>query len=372
VTDTRKSRVLVVDDSAVIRRLLTSALAVDPAIEVVAEAADVFTANELIGVHHPDVVTLDVEMPRMDGLAFLRHLMKHNPTAVIVVSSFTPAGSAASIEALRAGAVDVIPKPQNPQGVAPFAARLRRRIHELRACALRLRPITHGDRVERARRVAPTLGRTARAIVAIGASTGGPPAVERVLAAMAVDSPPILIVQHMPASFTRMFAKHLDETAAIRVVEAGHQQPLKPGTAYLAPGDYHLTVGQHEDTLRAILKRGPMVHRQRPSVDVLFESLARLRGIPIVGVLLTGMGEDGADGMVALTHAGHATIAEDEQSCVVFGMPREAIARGGARHTTPLERIPAVIAECLALVDGDRSQAPKATRAIGSQRRTLP
>ena len=337
------SRILIVDDSAVIRRLLSTALNADPEIEVVAEAADVFTANELIAKLRPDVVTLDLEMPRMDGLAFLRHLMKNNPTAVIVVSSYAPAGSASSIEALHAGAVDVIPKPQNPQGVAPFAGRLRRRIRELRGCALRLRPIV--DRDERAT-PKPALGRAVESLIAIGASTGGPQALERVLAQMPADGPPILIVQHMPAHFTRLFAKHLDETGAVRVVEASQHQELRPGMAYLAPGDHHMT--QRDGCLRTALRKGPAVHRQRPSVDVLFDSLTRLRAIAVVGVLLTGMGEDGADGMVALSRAGHETIAEDETSCVVFGMPREAIARGGAKRTAPLERIPSAIAECLA------------------------
>ena len=344
VSEKRPSRILIVDDSAVIRRLLSTALKADPEIEVVAEAADVFTANELIAKLRPDVVTLDLEMPRMDGLAFLRHLMKNNPTAVIVVSSYAPAGSASSIEALRAGAVDVIPKPQNPQGVAPFAGRLRRRIRELRGCALRLRPIA--DREER--KTPKPLGRAVESLIAIGASTGGPQALERVLSQMPADGPPILIVQHMPAHFTRLFAKHLDETGPVRVVEASQQQELRPGMAYLAPGDNHMTVTQRDGCLRTALRKGPAVHRQRPSVDVLFDSLTRLRGIAVVGVLLTGMGEDGADGMVALSQAGHETIAEDEQSCVVFGMPREAIARGGAKRTVPLERIPAAIAECLA------------------------
>jgi two-component system chemotaxis response regulator CheB len=364
---TRPSRILIVDDSAVMRRLLNGALKADPEIEVVAEAADVFSANDLIAKHRPDVVTLDVEMPRMDGLAFLRHLMRHNPTAVIVVSSYTPEGSAASIEALRAGAVDVIPKPANPQAVAAFAGRLRRRVRELRACGIRLRPRGDDAPVDRGR-MPFALGRTVNALVAIGASTGGPSALERVLAGVPADSPPILIVQHMPAHFTRLFAKHLDGTSAVRVVEAAQHQELRAGTAYLAPGDYHMTVDRRDGALRTVLRRGAAVHRQRPSVDVLFESLTGLQGIPIVGVLLTGMGDDGADGMVALRRAGHQTIAEDEQSCVVFGMPREAIARGGASHTVPLERIPFLIADCLTALTAD-SAASKHASALTRRRR---
>ena len=347
LTERRKSRIVIVDDSAVIRRLLGSALRADPEIEVVGEAADVFSANELIAAHKPDVVTLDLEMPRMDGLAFLKHLMTHDPRAVIIVSSYTPEGSAASVEALRAGAVDVIPKPPNPQAVPAFAGRLRRRIRALRGCELRLRPMTDASRTDRPGRFAPTI-RRANAIIAIGASTGGPPALERVLGGLPPDTPPVLIVQHIPAHFTRLLAKHLDDTSPMHVVEASHHQELKSGTAYLAPGGYHMTVGPREDRFMIALRKGPAVHRQRPSVDVLFDSLARLRGIPIVGVLLTGMGEDGADGLVALRNAGHQTIAEDQQSCVVFGMPKEAIERGGARHTAPIERIPMLIGDCLA------------------------
>lgn len=328
------------------RRLLSGALRDDPAIEVVAEAADAFTANALIAQHRPDVVTLDVEMPQMDGLAFLRHLMKHHPVPVIIVSSFTPTGSAASIEALRAGAVDVIPKPQNPSAVAPFAGRLRHRVHELRHVSIRLRTV-ESDASPRQGAAPPSLGRPIHALVAIGASTGGPIALEALLAQLPADMPPIVIVQHMPAHFTGLFARRLNETSAMRVVEAGNRQELAHGVAHVAPGDHHLTIEERDGRLQSVLRRGAPVNHQRPSVDVLFQSLANLRALPVVGVLLTGMGDDGANGMVALSAKGHETIAEDEQSCVVFGMPREAIARGGARHVAPIGRIPGLVVECL-------------------------
>jgi two-component system chemotaxis response regulator CheB len=345
----QKSRVLIVDDSAITRRLIATALRDDPEIDVVAQARDAFSANALIAEHRPDLVTLDLAMPRMDGLAFLQHLMKHHPIPVIIISAYTGEGSTATIEALRAGAADVILKPQNPSSVAPFARRLRRCIRDLRHCAFRVRPTPngHGPRVESNHVAMPPFGSAIDAIVAIGASTGGPPALEAVLSQLPADMPPVLIVQHMPASFTGLFAKRLHESSPMRVMEAVNQQELTRGTALVAPGDYHLEVQRTKGRLRAAVRRGPSLHHQRPSVDVLFQSLARLTGVPVVGVLLTGMGEDGADGMVALAQADHETIAEDEQSCVVFGMPREAIARGGAKHVVHLNHVPAAIVDCL-------------------------
>ncbi|HKY23224.1 MAG TPA: chemotaxis response regulator protein-glutamate methylesterase [Vicinamibacterales bacterium] len=333
---------LIVDDSAVTRRLLSAALRGDPEIQVVAEAADPFTARSLIAKHRPDVVTLDVEMPQMDGITFLRHLMKHQPLPVVIVSSHTPHGSAAGIEALRAGALDVIPKPLNPAAIAPFETRLRQRIRELGRWPLRPRPATdHGARI-----VAAT-DFPLNAIIAIGASTGGPQAIEDLLSRLPADMPPIVITQHMPADFTRLFAKRLSETCGMRVVEAADRQELVRSIAYVAPGDYHLTVEQQGGRLLAAVRRGAPVNQHRPSVDVLFRSLASLRGVPVVGILLTGMGSDGADGLVELYQAGHQTIAEDEQSCVVFGMPREAVRRGGAKHVLPLQQIPGMMIECL-------------------------
>jgi two-component system chemotaxis response regulator CheB len=339
------SRVLIVDDSAITRRLIAAALRDDPAIEVVAEARDAFSANALIAQHRPDLVTLDLEMPRMDGLALLRHLSAHHPVPVIIVSAHTREGSAATLEALRAGAAEVILKPQNPSAIAPFARHLRRCIHDLRHCAFRPRPAPASQAP--AGRIVRSLGSTVDAIIAIGASTGGPPAIETVLSNLPADAPPVVIVQHMPASFTGLFARRLDEVSPMRVAEAEHGQRLARGTALVAPGDHHLAVERREGELVARLQRGPAVHHQRPAVDVLFDSLARLSGPSIVAVLLTGMGEDGAAGMVKLAQAGHETIAEDEQSCVVFGMPHEAIARGGAKHVVALGHVPAAIVECL-------------------------
>lgn len=342
----RKVRVLVVDDSATTRRLLTASLRGEPDIEVVAEASNVLAAQTMIAQYRPDVMTLDLVMPQMDGLTFLRHLMKHRPLPVIVLSSHTPAGSAAALEAMQAGAIDVISKPQGLLSVSNIAGRLKQRIREVRDCHVRFRPMPHGDAVAGKSAAPLIISAPINGLIAIGTSAGGPQALELLLTHLPAQIPPIVIVQHMPVPFTRLFAERLNEICPMRVVEATDQQELRPGVVYLAPGDHHLIVEQREGRLRAGIRRGPPVHHQRPAVDVLFHSLARIRGVPIVGILLTGMGHDGADGMVALRRAGQETIAEDPRSCAVFGMPREAIARGGATHVAMLEQIPAVIFNC--------------------------
>jgi two-component system, chemotaxis family, protein-glutamate methylesterase/glutaminase len=311
----------------------------------VAEAADAFSAMQLIAQHRPDVITLDLELPHMDGLAFLRLLMKQDPMPVIVVSSHTTAGSAPSIEALRAGAIDVITKPRGATEVSEVAARLKRSIRDLRACPVRVQAM-QAERLASASAVAASNGRN-HSLIAIGASTGGPRAVESLLGRLPKSTPPVLIVQHMPAPFMPLFAKHLDNVCPLHVVEATDHQELKQGTAYIAAGDHHLVIERSGVSLRMRLSRSRRVHHQRPSVDVLFRSLAGLRGVTVVGVLLTGMGEDGADGMVALREAGQPTIAEDERTCTVFGMPREAIKRGGALHVVPLDQMATAIFESL-------------------------
>ena len=336
----RKTRVLVVDDSATARRLLSRCLQAEPDIEVVGEASDAFSANELIARHRPDVITLDIEMPGMDGLDFLRHLMKHQPIPVIIISSHTLPGSITTFEALKAGAVDVISKPRAPLLVAGLARRLKKSIRGLRAnrATPRTLPLEPGTAIPALR----TNG-LANGLIAIGTSVGGPQALELLLTQLPANTPPIVIVQHMPAPFIPLLAGRLNDICPMRVVVATDGQQLESGVAYLSPGDTHLVVEQRGGRLIAGLRRGIPMHHQRPAVDVLFHSLALLRGIPIVGVLLTGMGSDGADGMVALRGVGHETIAEDSRSCVVFGMPREAIARGGASRILMLEQMPAVI-----------------------------
>jgi len=346
----RKTRVLIVDDSAIVRKMLSDALSGDPDIEVVGLASDPFMARELMLQRNPDVVTLDIEMPRMDGLTFLRKVMEHRPLPVIIVSSVTQLGSKTSVEALAAGAIDVIAKPGGPHSVGQVAERLRQRIRAVRTGQpLRLAAVSPAAPAQRgtAAPIRQTSLARSSGLILIGASTGGTQAIETVLTRLSADTPPIMIVQHMPAGFTRAFAERLDSICAMRVVEARGGEVLKRGTAYIGPGDFHLMVEAKGVQLQTVVKSGPQVHYQRPAVDVLFHSAAKLRGLPIVALLLTGMGADGADGMVALRKAGATTIAEDEHSCVVFGMPKEAIARGGAMHVSTLLGMPQMIAESL-------------------------
>jgi two-component system chemotaxis response regulator CheB len=339
-------KVLVVDDSAIVRKLLTDSLRDEAGIEVVGTAADPYIARDMIVRLSPDVVTLDIEMPRMDGLSFLRVLMAHRPMPVIIISSLTQAGSTASIEALRCGAVDVIPKPGGPYSVGQVTARLKERLRGIRE----LSPARLIPRTDHATLPAVSFGGgdAGRRLIAIGASTGGPQAIESLLTRFPADSPPVVITQHMPAHFTQTFAQRLDRVGHLRVVEASDGDVIAPGHAYIAPGDRHMLVERRGIRLEVRLSDGPPVHHQRPAVDVLFHSVARIKGLSVVAMLLTGMGQDGADGMVALRWAGAETIAEDERSCVVFGMPREAIARGGAAHVTALAAMPARVAACFA------------------------
>jgi two-component system chemotaxis response regulator CheB len=349
----RPIKVLIVDDSAIVRKLLSDALKCEPDIEVVGGAGDPFVARDMILRLEPDVITLDIEMPRMDGISFLRRLMTHRPMPVIIISSLTQSGSAATIEALRAGAIDVLAKPGGPTSVGELAVRLKERVRAVRGMA----PATLARAVAAPDAAAPAVAtvrfdhpRRRSGIIAIGASTGGPQAIESLLTRMPAETPPILIAQHMPAGFTKAFADRLDKVCRIRVIESAGGEPLEPGVAYVAPGGYHLVVEAHGIRLTTKLHTGPQIHHQRPAVDELFHSLARLRGVPIVAALLTGMGADGADGLLALRKAGAETMAEDEHSCIVFGMPREAIARGAAMHVATLLRMPTLIPECFARV----------------------
>ena len=338
----RKTRILIVDDSVIVRTMLANVLKSEPDMEVVGLAADPFAARDLIRQHKPDVLTLDIEMPRMDGLTFLRQLMAQRPLPVVIVSSVTQTGSAASIDALAAGAIDVIAKPGGPYSVADIADQLKYRIRAVRS--------ERTVRFARFRKQAPAQPAPvslahANGLILIGASTGGTQAIESILTQLSPDSPPILIAQHMPAHFTRAFAARLDSLCPMRVVEARDGEPLTRGVAHIAPGDSHLLVALRGGELRTVLEGGPRVHYQRPSVDVLFQSAASLRGVPIVALLLTGMGADGAEGMVALRGAGAITVAEDARSCVVFGMPAAAIARGGAAHVAVRSAMPRLIAD---------------------------
>ena len=357
-----KTKVLVVDDSAIVRKMLTDALAGEPDIEVVGSAPDPFIARDKILALEPDILTLDIEMPRMDGLSFLRRLMAHRPMPVIIVSSLAqvgiicqPGGAAGRRDRCHSqtrGALLCWAGHRQAQGTYPGS------------------PLGPGHPLPEARDCsAPPppspLQRTYRgnALIAIGASTGGTQAIEGLLTRMPADVPPIVIVQHMPASFTKLFAERLDGICPMHVVESQGGEILQRGTVYIAPGDYHLLLERQGVQLKTLLRQGPMVCHQRPAVDVLFNSVAKLQGIPVVAALLTGMGSDGADGMVALRNAGAETIAEAEDSCVVFGMPKEAIARGGAIHVASLLKIPTLIFQCLEnMVSHRKSPAGADTR----------
>ena len=341
-------RVLIVDDSALVRRALTEGLSADPGIEVVGTAIDPYVARDKILQLQPDVLTLDIEMPRMDGLTFLKVLMKHHPMPVIVMSSLTTEGSTHALEALQAGAVDVVAKPGSAYSVAEETAKLAEKIKAVARARVRpTRPPAPPPAATPTAAASPAprparAGRryAARALILIGASTGGTEAIRTVLTALPEDLPGILIVQHIPAQFSLAFANRLNELCRLEVREAKNGDVLQPGLALVAPGGYHMIprwVGSH---YVVTTNTGPPVHHQRPSVDVLFDSAARTGAGPYtLAALLTGMGADGAAGMLALRQAGATTFAQDEETCVVFGMPREAIQAGAAQRVLPLEHI---------------------------------
>lgn len=335
-------RVLVVDDSAVVRTILKRELEAERDIEVVGVAEDAYDAREQILRIAPDVITLDVEMPRMNGIDFLERLMMYHPLPVVIFSSVTAPNSEAALQALSFGAVEVVAKPGVGSDARLAMQQLVRGIRAAAAANLGHEPDDGADSRPDMPRMNPALrARIRQNVIAIGASTGGPAAIERLLAAMPAGSPPILIVQHMPPGFTDAFARRLDARSAMNVREARDGDRVEPDVALIAPGDRHMTVVRRGDELRVALHDGPPVHHARPSVDVLFHSIAKTVGPEAVGVLLTGMGSDGAAGMRTMRDTGAHTIAQDEKSCVVFSMPEEAIRRGGACDVLPLAHIPA-------------------------------
>ncbi|MCK5340773.1 MAG: chemotaxis response regulator protein-glutamate methylesterase, partial [Desulfobulbaceae bacterium] len=321
-----KIRVLVVDDSAVVRKVFTEELSKEEDIEVIATAPDPYVAREKIVALKPDVITLDIEMPRMDGITFLRKLMKHFPLPVIIVSSLTKAGGSLALEAMEIGAVEVISKPGGSYSVNDMGVQLADKIRA--AARVRVLKRTHGEGKEAVSRkvAAPklSLSKSTNKIIAIGASTGGTDAIKEVLTAFPPSIAGIVIVQHMPANFTTSFAKRLDELCQIHVKEAADGDSIVPGIALLAPGNYHMVMRRSGARYYVNIKGGPLVCHQRPAVDVLFNSVAAYGGSNVIGALLTGMGRDGAQGMLKMKEAGAKTIAQDEKSCVVFGMPKEA------------------------------------------------
>ncbi len=343
MTASKKIRVLVVDDSAIVRKVLTDVLNHQPDIEVAGTAPDAFVARDKIVALRPDVITLDVEMPRMDGLTFLEKLMRHYPLPVIVVSSLTQNSTRAALEALNRGAVDVLAKPGGPYSVADLKDDLPQRVRAAAAAKLRTHQPAPAPRPAPPAPAAATQTRNGSAphhLIAIGASTGGTVAIERVLAALPPAMPPIVITQHIPPGFSTTFAQRLNKVCALEVKEAEGGEPLANGMAVVAPGNRHMEIERIPGGgWRTRLHDGPKVCYQRPSVDVLFRSVAREAGGSATGVLLTGMGADGADGLLEMRRAGAETIAQNEETCVVFGMPREAIRMGAAQHVLPLDEI---------------------------------
>lgn len=343
-------RVLIVDDSAVVRQTLSELLRSDPEIEVMGTAGDPFAAAERMRDEVPDVITLDIEMPRMDGLTFLKKLMSQHPVPVVICSSLAEEGAQSTLKALEYGAVDIVTKPR--LGTKQFLEESRTTICEVVKGAARARPrkLAPSHTVEpklTADAILPpashAMAETTEKVVVVGASTGGTEALRVLLEGFPADTPGIVIVQHMPELFTRAFAERLNGLCAITVKEAENNDTVLRGRALIAPGNHHLLLKRSGARYFVEIKDGPLVCRHRPSVDVLFRSAARYAGRNAVGAILTGMGDDGARGMLEMKQAGATTIAEDESTCVVFGMPKEAIKLGGVDKVLPLGGIAGAI-----------------------------
>lgn len=343
-----KIRVLVVDDSAVVRKVFSEELSRHPDIEVIGTAPDPYVARDKIVQLQPDVITLDIEMPRMDGITFLGKLMRHYPLPVIIVSSLTKEGGALALEAMELGAVDVISKPGEAYSVGDMSLQLADKIRgAARVDVADLRRHVHRQGSRGVVQPKRSLSQSTHKVIAIGASTGGTEALKEVLIRLPPTTPGIMIVQHMPPNFTASFAQRLDSLCKIRVKEAEDGDAVLPGHALVAPGNFHMVMRRSGARYYVNVKGGPLVHHQRPAVDVLFNSVAAYGGANAVGVILTGMGKDGAQGMLKMHEAGARTIAQNEQSCVVFGMPKEAIAAGGVDRVVHLEGISQALLDML-------------------------
>jgi two-component system chemotaxis response regulator CheB len=333
-------RVLIVDDSSIVRQALKKGLGKQAGIEVVGVAPDPFVARDKIMALKPDVITLDIEMPRMDGLTFLRKLMKFHPVRTIIVSSLTQKGCDTALECLEAGALGVVAKPAESYTIGDMSLELSRLVREIAKHPV---VVKAGLATTKPSQISPsTLAsiETTHKVIALGSSTGGTEALKNVLSVLPKQVPGILMTQHMPEGFTASFAKRLNECCAIEVLEAKDGDSVLPGRALLAPGNKHMRLARDGARYIVRISEGPRVCRHRPSVEVLFESVAKYAGRNAMGVIMTGMGSDGADGMKTMLDAGAFTVAQDKKSCVVFGMPKEAIARGGASTVCPLSEIP--------------------------------
>ena len=332
-----KVKVLIVDDSAVVRKILSKQLSQFRGIEVVGTAPDPYIARDKILDLDPDVLTLDVEMPRMDGITFLRKLMKYHPMPVIVLSSLTPQGGETAMEALSAGAVEVMCKPGPAYSVGEACKDLAEKIKAASRARIDKQSALFIDSSKPAKRL--SMVETTNKIFAIGASTGGVQALSRVLTALPANAPGTLVVQHMPAKFTASFAQRLNKDCAVNVSEAKDGDHLIPGKVLIAPGGLHMTLQRSGANYYVSIKDGPSVCRQKPSVEVLFNSVAKYAGANAVGAILTGMGDDGAIGLLNMRQSGAHTIAQDEASCVIFGMPKEAIEKGASEKIVSLTEV---------------------------------
>jgi len=352
MTEDKKIKVLIIDDSALVRKVLAESLSRDKELEVVGTAADPYIARDKILSLRPDVITLDIQMPRMDGLTFLKKLQDHYPLPAVIVAAGSDTLQQQTLDAVRNGTVDIVDKPGTAADLGEMEVVLADKLKAVVAAsraAGRKPPLTLHHPL-------PTVPRTATAgkerrggsgggnkLVVIGASTGGTRALESVLLGLPAECPPVVIVQHMPEPFTQAFAMRLNDLCAMEVKEAENGDEVVPGRVIIARGNYHMVVRRNERGHYVEVRPGPLVSRHRPSVNVLFKSAAEWVPGNVVGVILTGMGDDGAAGMKMLHDAGAATIAEAEESCVVFGMPKEAIAQGGVDYVVPLEEIPGKI-----------------------------
>lgn len=342
-------RVLIVDDSAFVRQVLTEMLSLDPAIIVVGAAPNPLIAREMIKALNPDVLTLDIEMPRMDGLSFLEKIMSLRPMPVVMISSLTQKGADTAIRALELGAVDYVAKPM--VGLAgAFASLADEIVDKIKmAATAHIRPLI-ARKPDATRLASGAMFSSSEKVIAVGASTGGVEALQEFLTAFPPDAPAILVTQHMPAAFTASFANRLDSCCAVSVRQARDGERVLPGHAYIAPGGFHLELARNGANYVCRVHEQPLVSGHRPSVDVLFRSVAHAAGANAVGIILTGMGKDGAAGMLEMRRAGASTIGQDEQTCVVYGMPKAAAECGAVEVELPLNRIPAqVLGHCRAL-----------------------
>ena len=369
--DNRKLKVLIVDDSALVRRILTELLSADPEVEVVGAASDAYMARDKIKALNPDVITLDVEMPKMDGVTFLRNLMRLRPMPVVMVSSLTEHGAEITLDALAVGAVDYLPKPKIDLAAtlgdyaeelctkikAAARARVRRYSADAPAANLSQVPPRYSADAILPKSSPPRQFRTTDRIIAIGASTGGTEAIREVLVQLPADTPGIVIAQHIPKAFSTPFAKRMNACCQMTVYEAEDGQQVLPGHVYIAPGDRHLLLVRDGARYVCKLDDGQPVNRHKPSVDVLFRSVAQQAGRNAIGVILTGMGKDGAEGLKEMREAGSPTIAQDEATSVVWGMPREAVAIGAAVQVLGLHEIPGRLRALAESMDVTRSSA---------------